>query len=71
MSDGIGMAVVKKIAAALSGSIRWRSSVGAGSTYTIKLPVASESPDLPEFSDIKLLAHTILPETMPRFKLGN
>lgn len=70
-SNGVGAAVVKKIATALSGSIGWRSSVGTGSTYTIKLPLASDKTDLPEFSDIKLLAHTILPETMPRFKLGN
>jgi two-component system sensor histidine kinase/response regulator len=71
LSNRIGMAVVKKIAAALSGSIYWRSSVGAGSTYTIKLPLTSESPDLPELDDIKLLARTILPESMPRFRLGN
>jgi len=71
LSNGIGMAVVKKIAAALSGSIRWRSSVGAGSTYTIKLPLASETPDLPELDDIKFLARVILPESMPRFRLGN
>ena len=73
MSNGIGAAIVKKVAAALSGSIRWRSSVGAGSTYTIILPVASKSNELPEFSDIKLLARSIieLPESMPRFRFGN
>jgi signal transduction histidine kinase len=73
MSSGIGVAVVKKIAAALSGSIGWRSSVGAGSTYTIKLPLASESSDLPELSDLKLLARNLveLPETMPRFGFRN
>jgi hypothetical protein len=71
MSDGIGMAVVKKVAAALSGSIRWRSSVGAGSTYTIKLPLASETPQMPELDDIKLLARTILPGTLPGFGFRN
>jgi signal transduction histidine kinase len=73
MSDGIGMAIVKKLAAAVSGSIRWRSSVGAGSTYTIKLPVASEPEELPELSEMKLLARSIIemPETMPRFGFRN
>lgn len=73
ISKGVGVAIVKKIATTLSGSIGWRSSVGAGSTYTIKLPVAPESKDLPELSDIKLLARSIieLPEAMPRFGLRN
>jgi signal transduction histidine kinase len=71
MSNGVGMAIVKKVAAALSGSIRWRSSVGTGSTYTIKLPVARESNELPELSDIKLLARNIMPNSTPGFGFRN
>ena len=73
MSDGVGMAIVKKLAAALSGSIGWRSSVGAGSTYTIKLPVAAEADDMRELSDIKLLARNLidLPGSMPGFGFRN
>lgn len=73
ISSGVGVAIVKKLAAALSGSIRWRSSVGAGSTYTIKLPVAGVSRNLPELSEIKLLARSLveLPESMPHFGFRN
>lgn len=71
--NGVGLGIVKKVAAAVSGSIGWRSSVGAGSTYTIKLPVASESDDAQELPDIKLLARSIIemPNTVPRFGFRN
>lgn len=60
ISSGIGMAIVKKLAEALSGSIRWRGDSDSGSAFILKLPAASESIDSPEFSDIKLLARRIV-----------
>jgi signal transduction histidine kinase len=73
LSDGIGVAIVKKCSQALSGSIRWRSSLGSGSTFTIKLPVSSVPNGSFKLSDIKLLAHTFvdLPESSRTFYTRN
>jgi len=40
---GIGLSMVQQIVAALGGEIRLESRVGAGSTFTIVLPLASHS----------------------------
>lgn len=41
-STGLGLAIVKKLAEAMAGSIQCRSTMGAGSTFTLRLPVSTE-----------------------------
>ncbi len=61
ISSSIGMAIVKRLAEALSGSLRWRGDSDSGSTFTLRLPAAvSKSSDAPEFSDIKMLTHRLV-----------
>ena len=72
-SAGVRLAIVKKLAETLSGSVRWRSALGSGSTFTLKLPIsvgAAETTDAPE---IKMLARNILelPEPPARFTARN
>ena len=43
---GLGLAIVKHIALAHRGSVDVQSAVGQGSTFTIRLPCAAESPQL-------------------------
>jgi K+-sensing histidine kinase KdpD len=59
-SNGLGMAIAKKCSAVLSGSIRWRANSESGSTFTLKLPISSETDDTLEFPDIKLAACRIV-----------
>lgn len=59
-SSGIALAIVKELAGAFSGSIRWRGDSESGSTFTLRLPVASESDCVAGFSEITMLAHRII-----------
>ena len=38
-STGLGLSIVKKLAEAMSGSIRCQSALGAGATFSLRLPV--------------------------------
>ena len=69
----VRQAIVKKLAETLSGSVRWRSALGSGSTFTLKLPVSTEPAETVEFPDIKMLARNIveLAEPMPRVASRN
>jgi signal transduction histidine kinase len=41
-STGLGLAIVKKLAEAMLGSVQCHSVLGAGSTFTLRLPVSTE-----------------------------
>jgi signal transduction histidine kinase len=41
-STGLGLAIVKKLAEAMSGSIQCLSTLGSGSTFILRLPVAAQ-----------------------------
>ena len=72
-SDSIGQAEVKKCSRALPGSIKWRSSLGSGSTFTLELPMSSGPNVSTDFPDIQMLAHTFweLPESSRAFYSRN
>ncbi|HEY1787711.1 MAG TPA: HAMP domain-containing sensor histidine kinase [Verrucomicrobiae bacterium] len=72
-SEGVRLAIVKKLAETLSGSVRWRSAMGSGSTFTLKLPVTTGATDIVDLPEIKMLERNIVdsPETMPRFASRN
>jgi len=70
---GVRLDIVKKLAETLSGSVRWRSALGSGSTFTLKLPLSTGPAETVDLPDIKMLAHNIVesPELMPRFSTAN
>lgn len=70
---GIRLDIVKKLAETLSGSVRWRSALGSGSTFTLKLPISTGPEETLGLPDIKTLAHNIVesPELVPRFAARN
>jgi signal transduction histidine kinase len=72
-STGVRLAIVKKLAETLSVSVRWRSALGSGSTFTLKLPVSTSPAEAVDLPEIKMLARNIveLPEPLPRFAARN
>jgi signal transduction histidine kinase len=77
-ADGVNgidvrQAIVKKLAETLSGSVRWRSALGSGSTFTLKLPVSNGPAESEELPDITMLARNIveMAEPMPRVASRN
>jgi signal transduction histidine kinase len=72
-SAGVRLAIVKKLAETLSGSVRWRSALGSGSTFTLKLPVSTNPADVVDLPDIKMLSRNIVEasESTPRFASRN
>jgi signal transduction histidine kinase len=60
-STGLGLAIVKKLAEAMAGSVQCRSTMGAGSTFTLRLPVSTEK-DEPkqQLSDVKIPSRNIV-----------
>ena len=42
--SGLGLSIVRNVARAHGGTVRVRSKVGVGSTFTISLPIVSEEP---------------------------
>lgn len=52
-STGLGLAIVKKLAEAMDGSIQCVSTLGAGSTFTLRLPVLTQPVGLVESSAVK------------------
>ncbi len=68
-STGLGLAIVKKLAEAMEGSVQCRSALGAGSTFSLKLPVSAQPVPASESSDIKLLERNII--ELPRIESRN
>ena len=72
-STEVRLAIVKKLAETLSGSVRWRSALGSGSTFTLKLPVSTGPAETVDLPDITMLARNIveLAGPMPRVASRN
>lgn len=69
----VRLAIVKKLAETLSGSVRWRSALGAGSTFTLKLPGSIGSAETVDLPELKAVGRNIwdVPQTMPHFGSRN
>jgi signal transduction histidine kinase len=65
-STGLGLAIVKKLAEAMSGSIQCLSTLGSGSTFALRLPVAAQPINTDESSEAKMLGPKII--EMPRME---
>lgn len=72
-SAGARLAIVKKLAETLSGSVRWRSVMGSGSTFTLKLPISARPVESAEPPEFKLLSRNIVESTrtISRFTFRN
>lgn len=58
-STDVRLAIVKKLAEALAGSIRWRSALGSGSTFTLTLPAANREVESSGASGIKMFTRNL------------
>jgi signal transduction histidine kinase len=47
-STGLGLAIVKKLAEAMSGTVHCQSTLGAGATFMLRLPVWPKNQPVPE-----------------------
>ena len=65
-STGLGLSIVKKLAEAMSGTIHCHSVLGAGATFTLRLPVWPKDPaDQPIPPAIKPRSPAVRPEPQP------
>ena len=60
---GLGLAIVKHIMAAHQGTVQVESVVGRGSTFTLRLPLAAQAPQVsiiePEQSELQPAADDV------------
>jgi len=59
-STGLGLAIVKKLAEAMSGSIQCLSTLGSGSTFSLRLPIASQPIATEESPEIRTPVNNIV-----------
>lgn len=60
---GLGLTICKKIVSRLSGTIEYKSTLGKGTVFTVKLPILVRKQDLPQLinsvGDVRLTAASI------------
>lgn len=70
-STGLGLAIVKKLAEAMSGSIQCHSTLGSGSTFALRLPVAPQPINTEESSQTGMIGPKIIEMPRPEAQPGS
>jgi two-component system sensor histidine kinase PilS (NtrC family) len=54
---GLGVAIVRRLMAAMGGSLQWHSTPGQGASFTVRLPAYSQASYLQEVSELQSPSH--------------
>ncbi len=72
-STGLGLAIAKRLAEAMSGSVQCHSALGSGATFTLRLPVWPKDHSVPatHVPEVNQRVLSAFPEPQPQFESRN